>query len=55
MRIFTIIAEAVSALFDCVAASPLPVTHNCDEYGEELSWMGGSDVGGFGLHSEGDI
>lgn len=50
MRILAIIAEVVSALF---ASVPAHVARNCDEYGEELAWMGAGEMDGFELHDEG--
>ena len=51
MRILSIIAEAAAALF---ASVPARVPRNCDEYGEELAWMGAGEMDGFELHDEGN-
>lgn len=53
MRILAILVEVVSALFASVPSMPAHVTRNCDEYGEELAWMGAGEMDGFELHDEG--
>lgn len=53
MSILAIIAEAVSALFAGIPSVPAHATRNCDEYGEELAWMGAGEMDGFELHEEG--
>jgi len=54
MRILSVIGEAVSALFAIVPDVPAHATRKCDEYGEELAWMGAGEMDGFELHNEGN-